>query len=259
VWQFPADGQPEQIASVLAEHSLGILMKTHNGTEWMSRYDRSPHAIYGPEQVARLAEYYEACGVPFHAWYVARGLDPVREAQMCAEAIDAGARSMTVDLEPFDLYWLGTPDAALAFGNEFRRLQPEAKLYVTVDPRPWMLAKTPVAEFASFSQALAPMTYWDTFNSPANWRLFTSHGFPPGERGVTPEYVLDVTREVLSPYGLPILPAGEGSPKNGDAWVNFVSHAYDLGMSSVSVWRYGTADQRVWPLLKDMGPRPAAA
>lgn len=242
---------------MLHENSLGILMKTHDGTDWMSRYDRSPHAIYGPEQVNRLAVYFEAWKVPFHAWYVAKGIDPVREAQMCSEVIDAGARSITVDLEPFDLYWRGTPEGALAFGNEFRRLKPDAKLYVTVDPRPWMLCKTPVAEFASFSNGLAPMTYWETFNSPANWRLFQQHGFPPGPFGVTPEYVLDVAKTVLSPYGLPIWPAGEGSPRNGDAWVNFVSHANGLGMRSVSVWRYGTADQRVWRLLKEMGPKPA--
>lgn len=255
VWQFDIDGTPDQLASALAPNYVGVLVKAHDGTKWMSRWDRSMHAVSGPEQVTVLANHFERWGVPFHAWCVVEGQEPEREAEMCAQVIRAGARSMTIDLEPFKGFWQGTPESALAFGREFHRLQPGASLYVAVDPRPWIIAKTPVAEFASFSRGLCPMAYWETYNSSDNIRLFRKHGFPPGDAGVTPEFVLDVSNQVLSPYGVPIWPAGQGTSMRDDSWARFVKKSYELGMESVSVWRYGVANGAVWPLLRNMAPR----
>jgi hypothetical protein len=65
------DGKPEAIASKLADSSMGILLKTHDGTNWMSRWDTSMHGVSGPQQVAKLVDYFESSGVPFHAWFVA--------------------------------------------------------------------------------------------------------------------------------------------------------------------------------------------
>jgi hypothetical protein len=156
VWQFSRDGPPEQIVQVLAQYGLGILAKTHDGINWMSKWDTSPYAVWGPPQVAILANYFETYGIPFHAWCVVKGLEPQREAEMCAQVVGAGARSIVVDLEPHSGFWQGTPQAALTFGREFRRLQPNATLYVSVDPRPWVISRVPMTEFASFSQGFVP-------------------------------------------------------------------------------------------------------
>ena len=255
-WHFGVDGPPERIASVLAQNNLGIILKTHNGTDWMSRWDTTPYAITGPEQLAVLAHYFESYGVPFHTYCVLQGLNPQREAEMCAQVIAAGARSIVIDLEPHAGYWQGTPQGALTFGQEFRRRQPGGTLYLCVEPRPWQLSRVPVAEFASFSQGFAPMIYWESFNTPENVSYFNSSGFPPGEAGVTPEFLLDVSRSLLGGYGLPIMPVGQGASTNHDAWVRFVDHAHALGMGSVSVWRYGVTGDDVWQLLKSVEPRP---
>src|SRR3990172_5241852 len=95
VWQFSRDGPPEQIVSLLAQHNLGVLLKSHDGTDWMSRYDASPYAVSGPDQLAVLATYFETYGVPFHTWSVVKGVDPKQEAELCAQDIAAGARSVT--------------------------------------------------------------------------------------------------------------------------------------------------------------------
>jgi hypothetical protein len=256
VWQSSSDGSPNQIVPVLAQHNLGILLKTHDGTDWMSRYDDSPFAVSGADQVGVLARYYETYGVPFHAWCVVKGLDPKREAEMCAQVIGAGARSITIDVEPHSGFWQGTQESARAFGDEFRRRLPGGTLHVSVDPRPWVMDRIPVAEFASFAQGFVPQVYWETFNTSSNRSRFESSGYPPGAQGITPEFLLDVSHDLLGNYGLPILPAGQGASRNNDAWRGFVDRAFGLGMEAVSSWRHGVTGADVWRLLRDVGTLP---
>jgi len=251
VWQFSVDGSPEDIAAVLSDHSMGIILKTHKGTHWMAEEDDSPQAVSGPDQVSSLAQYFETRGVPFHAYAVVQGIDPQREAEMAAQVLAAGARSLFLDLEPWQGYWQGTPEAASVFGQELRRLQPGAFVVTTVEPRPWSLERLPLAEFASFSDALAPLIYWETFNSQPNIDRFEASGFSPGADGITPEFLLDVSVDLLQPYNLPIRPVGQGASPDMDAWSRFLDYASQLGMPGGSVWRYGVTDVNVWPILKD--------
>jgi hypothetical protein len=252
VWQFSDDGPPDRLRSVLAANGLGIILKTHDGTDWMSRYDHSPTAVSGPASIAAIARFFEAGGVPFHAWGVVKGLDPEREAVMAAEVVSAGARSMVLDLEPSDggSFWEGNAYTALAFGRQFRRLQPTAWLSIAPDPRPWQVEAVPVAEFATFSNEFAPQTYWDTFDNSPTKRLLRDRGFFVGAEGITPEVTLDFTQQALGRFGLPIRPVGQGT-SDVDSWRRFIGHAFTLGMGAVSVWRYGTSNPAVWPLLHD--------
>ena len=252
-WKFAVDGTPDQIATVLAQNNLGLILKTHTGTEWIKSQDTSPYGISGPLQVATLASYFERYGVPFHTYCVLKGLDPMREAEMCAQVIGSGARSVIVDLEPYEGYWQGTPEAARIFGEEFRRRQPGGTMYLCIEPRPWQVSRVPAAEFAAFSQAIVPMTYWETFSSEENIRRFEESGFPPGPAGITPEFLLDVSRSLFAGYNLPIIPIGQGA-STIDAWSRFVGHANALAMPSVTVWRFGVSDAGVWPLLRDAKP-----
>ena len=57
VWQLRHDGDPEAMRDTLASHGLGIILKTHDGTSWMSRYDPTPYAIEGPTSVAHWARF----------------------------------------------------------------------------------------------------------------------------------------------------------------------------------------------------------
>jgi hypothetical protein len=132
-------------------------------------------------------------------------------------------------------------------------MRPEAKLAVAPDPRPWQLDAVPIREFAAFSDAIAPQTYWNTFNNSPNYRLLRQRGIEPGPDGVTPELILNVTRDALAEFNRPIRPVGQGAADPGD-WQRFVSHANSLGMETVSVWRYGTAKSDIWPVLRDMTP-----
>jgi len=254
VWQFSVDGPLGDIAAVLAEHHMGIILKTHNGTDWMAVDDRSPDAVSGPRQVAALARYFEERGVPFHAYAVVTGVDPAREAAMAAEVLAAGARSIFLDLEPWHGYWQGSAEDARLFGRELRRLQPNGVVVTTVEPRPWALDRLPMAEFASFSDALAPLIYWETFSSAQNLEAFEASGFPTGDGGMTPEFLLDVATDLLGPYNLPLQPVGQGASPDPDAWARFLDYAAGLGMPDFSVWRHGVMDPGVWDLLEANSP-----
>ncbi|HXH22295.1 MAG TPA: hypothetical protein VNN10_09705 [Dehalococcoidia bacterium] len=259
VWQFDhgTDGTIEKVRSHLAFYGVGIILKTHDGTNWMARYDRNPTAVTGGAKVRELASFFETGGVPFHAWCVVKGLDPIREAHMCAEVLANGARSMVLDLEPSDggSFWQGTPEAARAFGAELRRLHPHAWISVAPDPRPWQVEQVPMREFAAFSNEIAPQTYWPTFNSSANHRLLRERGFHVGPEGVTPELILDVAKAVFGEYWMPIRPVGSGNADPG-SWHRFVDHARRLDMWAVSVWRFGTANPVVFDVLNEKKPLP---
>ena len=255
VWQFATDGEPNLVGSRLQGLGLGILLKTHDGLQWMSEYDKSPYAVTGPAQVAVLANYFESAGVPFHAWAVVQGVDPVREARMAAEVLAAGARSIFLDLEPHPGFWRGTPADAVAFGQELRRLQPDAQVVLSVDPRPWTFERIPIAEFAAFASAIAPQQYWQTFNTPANHTRYAESGFPVPPTGLTPEFLLDVSVKALSAYGRPIIHVGQGATADAAEWRRFVEGAYGAGSDFVTVWRYGVTTDAVFSLLVEIPPR----
>jgi len=253
VWKFSADGSPEVIREDLAANALGMLLKTNDGTSWMTRFDATEHAVTGPGQVEKLARFYEDAGVPFHAWFVAQGLDPIYEARMASDVLSAGARSIYIDLEPAEgaFYWQGTPYDALVFGEELRRLSPNAIVTVAPDARPWQMPKVPILEYLSFSNRVAPQSYWATFNSPTNLRYLGEHGFNVGPEGFTPELVVEVARATFGFAGLPIDPIGQGASPP-DHWQRFMSASAASNMGPVSLWRYGVADKASFPVIRAM-------
>jgi LysM repeat protein len=261
VWQFATEGEPAEIAPRLRANGLGIVLKAFDGTRWMSDYDRSPYAISDPSQAGVLANYFESEGVPFHAWCVLHGSNPVREAEMAASVLEAGARSLWLDVEPHPGFWRGSAEAALRFGEELRRLQPDARVVLSIDPRPWHLGPAPLHEFASFSNVLAPQQYWGIFNTRTNRRRFLEAGFPVPPEGVTPEFLIGVSDSLLSSLGLPVHHVGQGSSQDPAEWDRFVETAFADGTDFVSVWRHGITTDQVMGVLRDKPARqpPAAA
>jgi hypothetical protein len=255
VWQFSTDGAPATIARNLANNNFGVMVKTHDGVDWMSKYDHSANAINGPGQIERTARIFEDEGVPFHAWSVVKGVDPVREAEMTVEALAAGARSMTLDLEGSSGFWVGNRDAALRFGEHLRTLTPFGRVDISIDARPWRLyLNVPLDEFAVFTDAIWPQLYWDTFNNPGNINGYANSGYPVGPGGMTPEFLLDTTAKVLLPFGRDIIPVGQGAAADPLTWDRFNYHAWGLGMPQVSVWRYGVTRQQT---IEYFGDNPA--
>lgn len=258
VWQFTTDAEPHLVGAKLLQHGLGIVLKTHDGLQWMSEYDKSPFAISGPAQAKVLANYYETAGVPFHTWNVVHGVNPVREAQMTASILEAGSRSVFLDIEPYAGFWRGTAADAEAYGRELRRLSPNGRVVLSIDARPWIIERLPLKQFAAFADEIAPQQYWRTFNTQANWDRFNQMGYKVPAEGVTPEFLIDVANKVLAPFGLPISHTGQGATPDAGEWDRFLNLATGAGSSIVSVWRYGVTAPDVFSLLRDRPPpKPA--
>jgi len=254
IWQFRHDGDPIEIRDRLAAHGLGVVLKTHDGSEWMSKYDKSEFGISGPQAVADFARFFEDGGVPFHAWALVKGLKPEVEAQMAADVLGAGARSLFLDLEAHAGFWEGTDAAAGVFGEQFRAKQPRARLSISIDPRPWEIDRIPLTEFASFSDEISPQAYWGFFNNNANAVKYRASGSTIPDAGISPAFVVSTMMERLAEFGRPIHPIGDGTVTDG--WGEFIDSSYNLaGADTVSLWRYGVASDKTFALLRDTPPR----
>ncbi len=251
VWQFSTDGEPNVLGAKLRDHGLGIILKTHDGLTWMSEYDTSKYAISGPAQLQVVAKYFEDAGVPFHVWCVLHGVDPIKEAQMAAATVLSGARSIFLDVEPHSGFWRGTPLQATQFGQEFRRLAPNAKVVLSIDPRPWMVPRLPMKEFVAFSDAIAPQEYWRTFDTQANYDRFRESNLPV-QGNITPEFLMAVSYATLSQYGKPIIHTGQGDTQNWPEWMRYINQAYAAGSDFVTVWRYGVTPDDIFKTLRDI-------
>lgn len=247
VWRFDEDGEPESIRREAAARNMRVILKTHDGLSWMSRWDDSAHAVSGPEQLRRLRDYFAEANVPVDAWCVPAGTDPVAEAEMCSQVIDAGIENLYLDLEKPDgsNFWQGTNEDAVRFGAELRRLQPRASILVAPDARPWQIEHVPMMEFAQFCDAIAPQSYWKLFNTPTNHKYMEKYGYRPGPEGITPEFMLDATVDTFARFQRKVLPIGDGEA-SAPEWARFMHGAEVRGLESVSVWRFGTTKTDVW-------------
>ncbi|HEX5479495.1 MAG TPA: hypothetical protein VFY79_07215 [Dehalococcoidia bacterium] len=259
VWQFSIDGDPQQIAANLGANGVGIMLKTHDGLDWMSTFDAHPSAVTGPAQVSSLAHMYEARGVPFHAWCVVKGIDPVAEANMAADVLAAGARSLTLDLEGGAGFWVGSADAAAQYGAQLRARSPYGRVDISIDPRPWRINLVPMPQFIDMCDGISPQCYWDTFNSQSNIDLYRANGYA-STAGMTPEFLMSATADILAGYDRYVIPAGQGASTT-TMFSRFVRAAWNNGMGTVSCWRYGVTPYDTLAYLGQnhagLAPQPA--
>jgi hypothetical protein len=191
---------------------------------------------------------------------VVKGVDPAREAQMAADVLSAGARSLTLDLEGSSGFWVGSADDALRFGDELRRRTPFGRVDISIDARPWRINLVPMPEFVAFTDGIAPQLYWDTFDTPGNIDGYKGSGYPVGADGMTPEFLIDATAKLLAPYNREIIPVGQGAASDPETWPRFAHAAWAANMLQVSVWRYGVTvyDTLIYLGANPPGPEPKA-
>ena len=226
VWQFPDDGNPYQIRETLAYTGMAVMLKTHDGGEFMRRWSDAPPSIGARRKCAPRppSSKRTACRFTPGAW--SKGWTRYARPASAATCWPTARAALTLDLEPKEgkNYWQAGTEEARAFGNELRRLRPKRYIIVAPDPRPWQLDAVPMAQFAAFSNEIAPQTYWNTFHTEGNRDMFASRGRFVDRADMTPEWWLDQNVRDLGQYNLPIRPIGQGAAP-ADEWRRFIGRA----------------------------------
>jgi hypothetical protein len=89
-----------------------VYIKSHDGTDWMSTYDRSPGAINGVDSLRQWVSYYNQRNINVVAWFVPKAGDLETQVRMAEAVIDSGVKGLYADVEPFtyfchlDCLWL---------------------------------------------------------------------------------------------------------------------------------------------------------
>lgn len=255
VWQFRHDGDPAEIRDTLAANGLGIALKTHDGADWMSRYDKSKTSIEGAKSVEKYANFFENAGVPFHAWSVTKGTRVEKEASIASDVLGAGARSLFLDLEAHAGFWVGTDDDAERYGDLLRAARPNARISTSIDPRPWEIDRIPLQQFADFTDEISPQVYWNAFANKANAVKYILAGETVTPEEITPAFVMTTAMKKLRAFDRLIHPIGDGTTEGTTGWSEFIDSSYTELAETVSVWRYGVASPDLWTLLRDTPPR----
>lgn len=264
VWMFEEDGEPNEIGRNLLDNGLGIVLKTHDGLRWMSEFDSSTYAVTGSDQVTVLAGYFEAAGIPFHAWAVVDCEDPLLEARMAASVLGAGVRSLFLDPGTAET-WKGDDEAARTFGAELRRLQPDASISLVVDARPWTGAGVPIEILAGYSDGLAIKALWQGYGEE-DAAAFEVAGFTVPPQGMTSEFVHYAGIESYKGYDLPKTWVADGSTPDSTAMSRFLTLSREADLAPyTSIWRYGTTTVATLnalggtPRLSDTARTPSAS
>jgi cell division septation protein DedD len=210
----------------------------------MSKYDHHGDAISSAGRASNVGRYLEDRGIPYHAWCVVKGIDPEREAEMCADILNGGARSVVIDLEGASGFWTGSAADAERFGTRLRSLSPYGRVDISVDARPWRVNLVPMVPFVSMSDAIWPQLYWETFNTSGNHDGYRNAGFTIPAEGITPEFLIDATAQILAPFERPIIPIGQGATAT-DGWPRFAHRAWERGQYELSVWRLGVTANEI--------------
>ena len=95
----------------------GIMLKVNNGISWQGHLgDTGSKAVTGVRRIAEWVEEFGKKGLDVHVWGVPRGKqasDIAKEAdKFVSAATVAGVKSVLLDVEHGDSYWLGSPQQA---------------------------------------------------------------------------------------------------------------------------------------------------
>ena len=246
VWQFNQD-YPGANARDSQLPVNTIYIKTHDGINWMSKWDTNPAAISGPDRLRQVVDYYRSHGIDVVAWFVPKGGEIEAQVAMANAVIDTGVRGLYADIEPYpgfcdlDCWWLSQ-----TFWARVRAERPNASLGVIYDPRPWWWTPSGINGWISQADVALPMCYWDVFvdqppwNNPAGCVTFAHSDLP----------FLGPTRPIQY---IPMV-QGDSTPEK---LLASVQAAQSVGATSVSIWRRGVMTGETWDALRTVvAPRP---
>ncbi|MBL8132070.1 MAG: C39 family peptidase [Anaerolineae bacterium] len=117
---------PTETAQIIRQKTpnvAGVMIKTSNGAVWQGEIagDNDPKAITSQRAIRQWVDELAPHNLEVHAWGVPRAkrkpgqtqaADLPGEADHLVKSVQPGVRSLVLDVEHGDYYWLGTPDEA---------------------------------------------------------------------------------------------------------------------------------------------------
>ena len=239
IWQFGRDypgADPNDVNLPVKT----VYIKTHDGTDWMSKYDSNPNAVSGPDALRKLIQDYSYQGVDVVAWFVPYGTDIEGQLQRAREVIDTGVKGLIADVEPYSGFCNANCGMlAEQFWKPLRAQRPNANLGVTYDPRTGALGKGAISAWLSVADMAAPECYWETFAGQGVWG-------GPG----TCLLQAHADLEAMTPgRNVEFAPMLQGATSGASMRVALDTALY-LGAERVSLWRRGVVPAEVWNEIK---------
>lgn len=244
-WRFNED-YPGSVSDADAPIDV-VYIKTHDGTDWMSRWESNKNVVSGPDALRRIIGDYESQGIPTIAWFVPNGTDYQAQIDYAKAVLDAGVDGLYADIEPYDGF-CNNDCGALAenFWKPLRAERPDAVLGVIYDPRPQHWDSSAVQSWFSVADVALPMCYWDTFSGQDPW------GDPRGciEAAAADLPGLAGGRHIEY---VPIV-QGDTSPEKMKQGIESIK---SLGLNRLRIWRRGLVSAEVWTAINEATPPPA--
>lgn len=239
VWHWRGDSVPE---STIEEFARRLKANAPNvaqvwvkvadytreaGAQWMGYWDtKRAMAIDGVASIDRWGQVLSQHGLELHLWSVPRGADIDAETRLLIQACNRpGVRSLILDVEPYEGFWLGTRETVRPFMVRLRRGIPATfHIGMCVDPRAQHYERIFPLEWQPFVNSIHPMVYWETMRR-------------------TPDDVLGETYRVWGGYRKPIIPAlqADANPDSMSAAHTLAVHRHKA--PGVSWWRVGVISQ----------------
>lgn len=245
VWRFGEDYPGTKGDSELPLDTVYI--KTNDGENWQSKYDKSPNAVSGPESLRALVQMYHDQGIRTIAWYVPKGNEYQAQIDNAKAVLDTGVDALYVDVEPYEGFCF--KDCAALADNVWKPLRaerPDATLGLIYDPRPKHRDTSAVASWMSVSNVALPMCYWNDFTT-APWNS-------PSD--CIKQAYDDLASVVPGPVTyVPIVP-GTAHAEEVQIAMNTIT---SLGGDRMSLWRRGVVTSDVWSMLERTRAVPTAA
>jgi murein DD-endopeptidase MepM/ murein hydrolase activator NlpD len=253
MWHWKGDSVPENTMDDLIRNlktaAPGVnqlWVKTSDvtatsGAQWQGFWDtKRGLALDGPASIDRWVQALARHNMEFVAWAIPRGINIAAEADLIIQACQRpGVRAMVLDVEPYEGFWVGGPQAVRPLMTRIRRALPGSfHIGMAVDPRRQWFDKITPQEWFPFVNSVHPMVYWATFRRQ-------------------PDASLAETYEVWGNYGRAIVPILQGDAEAPDITTAATLSTSRHNARGLSFWRLGVMNSiQLRAASNALGSRP---
>ncbi len=227
IWKIPwcNEGDPQAIAATASAAGLShVLIKVADGATWPYNFDFDRNV----DLIPPVREALKNVGVEVWGWQYVRGDDPVNEARLAVDRMNAlQLDGFVIDAEG-EYRTTSKRAAATRYMKEIRAGMPNLPIALSTYRYPRMHMALPFPEFLEYCDFSMPQVYFEQSHNPEQQL----------KRCVEQYMALKPARPIV-----PTLPsyANKGWAPTADEVTRFLHTARDLGLSATNAWSWDFA------------------